>query len=143
MAKATKNEIIEELLNYSKTTENKYLEKKLSLLLGESIDDVFNRIYESEPIASSSYEIVGDRIVKADYVEKADFPSEENKVITFEVEGNTPFGYRKNPPQEVEFEETWDSIFNDIENWNELVIPHCDIVKKYLEDIYNVPSKKQ
>ena len=44
--------------------------------------------------------------------------------------------------QEVDFEETWDSIFNDIENWNELVIPYCDIVKKYLVDNYNVPTKK-
>lgn len=114
----------EEFESYLKSVE-KASEPKEELISKEEVN--FSGVdYENTPISES-----------------VDLPSEENKVITFEVEGNTPFGYRKNPPQEVEFEETWDSIFNDIENWNELVIPHCDIVKKYLEDIYNVPSKKQ
>ena len=84
------------------------------------------RVYDSEPISSVSQTIVGDNLQFADYKEPE--------------------------TREVEFEETWDSIeeYFEIEKNNSLEYgitqEHFEmksLIFNWLEENYNVPTKKQ
>lgn len=131
IAEANENDEIakSKLVAYSEDDFDKFVDavkkartpiEAIEVVLEEVIES--ERLFDSEPIVSESTINIGSRIVRGDYKEP-------------EI-------------QEVEFEETWDSIREDFKNTK--LFSHedsgVDVLEffcQYLEKNYNVPTKKQ
>ena len=107
--------------------DNKVTNNSVPVTLSETIEVVVEEVveseikFDSEPIVSDFIPITGSLIVRADY-------RESNGV---------------SETQEVEFEETWDSIYSDWLNSDDYKYNPENIMAEWLKKHYNVPTKKQ
>lgn len=142
MAKAQKTEVavidkLEELKDYATQTENYYLLGRINRIIEEVKTDEIaqeqtERVYDSEPIASSIQKVEGNRIVQADYHEEDVHEVATAKTVQKEVTWETI-------QDNFEIEEYGNPEYGITEEHSEMK----SLIFNWLSNNYSVPTKKQ